>query len=438
MNKEDLLVKKWLGTLLATGIIFQSGLGTASAEINNKINNEVQAEEQVPDIIGSQGTVIDAYSGKKLYGKNENEKAFPASITKVLTAILVEEHLKKDQMITFSKNAVSQEPSNQQILYHEGEKISVDDALESLMIISSNDVAFALAEEVGGSIKGFSKMMNKKAKELGATGTHFVTPNGLPNEDHYTTAHDMALFGKEALKYPDILEKMSQREAVIETNERSVTIKSPNSIPTKNQKALGGKTGFTNAAQHTLIEVLKDGDKKVVAVTMHSTKDGKYEDMNTMSEYAFSQIQSTKLFDKGEIYHIFEMNGDEYPLLLKEVAAVSVAGGKKEDLSQEIEWNTKKKEFKKGDTVGWLVLTSGKKEVGKFALETNRTFKPNSVKLNKKKMGSEEGKDITGPAFPTNTSSSYAWTIALIFAIPTLTFLLLNILTNKNRRKLSR
>lgn len=425
-------MKKWIGTILAAGLVLQTGFGAINVQAAKKNTTNIEIQEQ-PDIIGTSGAVIDAYTGKYLYEKNDNEKRFPASITKIMTIILVEENLKKDDIITFSKNAASQEPSNQQILYHEGEKVSVEDALQSLMIISSNDVAFALAERVGGSIEGFAKMMNAKAKELGATNTHFVTPNGLPNEDHYTTAHDMALFGREALKYPDIIKKMGTRKAVIKTNERTVTIKSPNTIPIENPKALGGKTGYTDAAQHTLIEVLKDGDKKVIAVTMHSTKEGKYKDMNTMSEYAFSKIKTKKLFEKDEVYHTFEMNGKEYPLKLKEDAIVSIDGSDSEDLDQDIKWNTKKKEFKAGDTVAWILVKNNDKEVGKFALSTNKTFKPNAVEKDKKSMSNTNSE--VGPDYPSNTGKSYAWTITLIFAVPLATFLLLNYGLNRRKKR---
>lgn len=426
-------MKKWIGAVLTASFIIQSSYGLGVHSVKAMEIEKVEAKTtKAPDIFGSSGVAIDAYSGKLLYSKNANQKAYPASITKVMTAILVDENLDPDDTITFSKRAAEQEPSNQQILYKEGEKISVEDALESLIIISSNDVAFALAEKVAGSVENFAEMMNERARELGAKDTHFVTPNGLPNEDHYTTAHDMALFGKEAATHPHIVEKMSQREAVIKTDERSVTIKSPNSIPKSNPKSIGGKTGYTNAAQHTLIEVLQDGEKKVIAVTMHSSKEGKYSDMNTMSEYAFDKIKTKKLFQNGEIFHIFEMDGEEYPLILKEDVIVSSFGETIDNLSQDIKWNTRKKQFESGDTVAWLVIKNGEEEISRFALETDKTFKPNSVIKDKKNMSQNS---FAGPIFPSNSSSSYIWTIASIFLVPFFTFILLNVISNKKRKR---
>lgn len=481
---EGITLNKWLATFLAAGLVLQVGVQTVGAEITDSVSIEktkdidsenskdtkkekqeekkeeinpsdekqvakskslekaieptkTEQKEAEPQIQGQFGVAIDKNTKKVIFEKNADEKAYPASITKVITAILLDEHLKNTDKITFSEEAAKQEPSNQQLLYKKGEEISVENALESLMIISSNDVAYAVAEKIAGSAEKFADMMNKKAKELGATNTHFVSPNGLHNENHYTTAHDMALFTAEAVKHPNILEKMGQREAEIKTNERVVKIKSPNDIPHKNQNAIGGKTGYTNAAQHTLTEYQKSGDKEVITVTMHSTKDGKYEDMNKMSEYAFDKIKTKKLYDKGDVIQVFEMNDEEFPAILKENAVIPKDINPKK-LVSEIEFSTDKKEFKKGDTIGWLVIKNDKKEeLGKFELETNKTFKPNAVMKNKKSLSNKSFSD-SSPAFPTNTESSYAWTIGLIFSIPVITFLVLHLFTNLKRRKYSK
>ncbi|WP_176397781.1 D-alanyl-D-alanine carboxypeptidase family protein [Bacillus cereus] len=476
-------MNKWLATFLAAGVVLQGGVHTVGAETTDnvtiekvkEIDNEkdkdsvkeknedkekqegkVSADEKQstkskslekaieptkkdqvepePQIQGQFAVALDKNTKKIIFEKNADEKAYPASITKIITAILLDENLKKTDKITFSEEAVKQEPSNQQLLYKKGEEISANDALESLMIISSNDVAYAVAEKIGGSVEKFADMMNKKAKELGATNTHFVSPNGLHNENHYTTAHDMALFTAEAVKHPNILEKMGQREAEIKTNERVVKIKSPNDIPHKNQNAVGGKTGYTNAAQHTLTEYQKSGDKEVITVTMHTTKEGKYDDMNKMSEYAFKKIKTKKLYDKGDVIQVFEMNDEEIPAILKENAVIPSDINPKK-LVSEIEFSTEKKEFKKGDTIGWLIIKNDKKEeLGKFDIETNKTFKPNAI-MKKKKSLANDSFSASSPAFPTNSESSYAWTIGLIFSIPVITFLVLHLFTNLKRRK---
>ncbi len=421
-----------MGAVLSALLIIQTGFGLT--HVNAEKSNEVQTQVKKPSIIGTSGAVIDANTGEFLYTKNENKKEYPASITKIMTAILVEEHLNKSDMITISQNAASQEASNPQIIYRAGEKVSVDDAMESLMIVSANDAAFALAEAVGGSVEEFSKMMNEKAKELGVTHTHFVTPNGLPNADHYTTAHDMALIGREALKYPDIIEKMGLREARIQTDQRDITIVSKNKISTKTPKAIGGKTGFTDEAQHTLLEVLQDGDKKVIAVTMHSTKEGQYKDMNAMSEYAFSKMKTKKLFQKGEIYRTYKMNGKEFPLTLKENAVVSFVEKGKKTLTQVVKWNTEKKEYLAGETVAWLVVKNNGQEIRKFALKTNKAMKPGGVEKNQENAGDRKNVDS-----PSKSIISYFWMFTLVILAAFVTFILwAERFHHKRRKKLYR
>lgn len=478
---EGITLNKWLATFLAAGVVLQGGIQTVGAETTENIsvekvkdidsenskgtNKEKQEEKKEaekpsdekqveksksleksiesnktehtvtePQIQGQFGVAIDKNTKKIIFGKNADEKAYPASTTKIITAILLVENLKKTDKISISEEAAKQEPSNQQLLYKKGEEISAEDALESIMIISSNDVAYAVAEKIAGSAEKFAEMMNKKAKELGATNTHFVLPNGLHNENHYTTVHDMALFTAEAIKHPEILERMGQREAEIKTNERVVKIKSTNNIPTKNQNAVGGKTGYTNAAQHTLTEYQKSGDKEVITVTMHTTKEGKYDDMNKMAEYAFDKIKTKKLYDKGDVIQVFEMNDEEIPAILKENAVIPSDVNPKK-LVSEIEFSTDKKEFKKGDTIGWLVIKNDKKEeLGKFEIETNKAFKPNAIMKKKKSLANKSFSD-SSPAFPTNSETSYAWTIGLIFSLPVITFLVLHLYTNLKRRK---
>ena len=119
--------------------------------------------------------------------------AFPASMTKVLTAILLMEHTKPEDQFTFSQLALDQEKSNYQIEFQPGETINRNTALMILMVLSANDVPYAIAERIGGSVENFANMMNERAKQLGATDSHFVTPNGLHDPNHYTTPYDMAM-----------------------------------------------------------------------------------------------------------------------------------------------------------------------------------------------------------------------------------------------------
>ena len=180
---------------------------TLYAETNIGVNPEQVAPPPAegPNVFSQFATTIDAKTGDMLYDKNAHHRAFPASMTKVLTAILLMEHTKPEDQFTFSQLALDQEKSNYQIEFQPGETINRNTALMILMVLSANDVSYAIAERIGGSVENFANMMNEKAKQLGAKDSHFVTPNGLHDPNHYTTPYDMAMITRGVQKYPEIL-----------------------------------------------------------------------------------------------------------------------------------------------------------------------------------------------------------------------------------------
>lgn len=181
-------------------------------------------EHPQPDVVGKYAVSIDAKTGDILYDKNANAQAYPASITKVLTAILLMEHVAPGEQIGFSQTALNQDKSNYQIEIQPGETIDRDTALMILMVLSANDVAVAIAEHIAGSTEAFSKLMNEKAVELGAKNSHFVTPNGLHDPAHITTPYDMAMITRGALKYPEILKAMSTKQTMVTTSRKTASI----------------------------------------------------------------------------------------------------------------------------------------------------------------------------------------------------------------------
>ena len=154
-----------------------------------------------PDITAESAILMDAASGAVLYGKDEESKQYPASITKVMTALLAIENCSMDDIVTFSNEAVNGiEPGSSSAGINVGAQLTVEDTLYALMLVSANEAASALAEHISGSNEAFAELMNQRAAELGCTGTHFTNPHGLPDEDHYTTAHDMALILRRAIE----------------------------------------------------------------------------------------------------------------------------------------------------------------------------------------------------------------------------------------------
>lgn len=262
------------------------------------------------DIYGKYGVVFDIENNEVLIDKRAKEKAYPASLTKIMTSILLLEKVEDGKRIKLSKNAARKEKSNNYFFLKEGEEISKEDALYALMIISANDVATGVAEHISGSEEAFSKLMNDKAKEIGMLDTHFVTSSGLHDVNHYSTAYDMALLGKEALKYPSLIKAMNTKEYKITTNEKEITIKNRNKI-SENKDALGGKTGYTSMAGNTLLEIIEKDNKRVVAVVMKTTLQEEYKDIEKLTDSAFIKLKKHFIIKKDEILATELIKGGE-------------------------------------------------------------------------------------------------------------------------------
>ncbi|MDH2886633.1 D-alanyl-D-alanine carboxypeptidase [Bacillus cytotoxicus] len=256
------------------------------------------APGQGPNVFGKFAVSIDAKTGDVLYDKNAHEHAFPASMTKVLTAILLMEHTKPEEQFTLSQAALDQEKSNYQLEFQTGETVDRNTALMILMVLSANDVAYAIGEHIGGSIENFAHMMNEKAKQLGAKDSHFVTPNGLHDPNHYTTAYDMAMITRDVQKYPEILQAMNTKRTTVTTSRQTVSIFNKANY-FENPYSIGGKTGFTNEARNTLVLLNEKDGNRIINVVMASQKPEIYEDMKQMAEYAFPQFTKQLVLDKN-------------------------------------------------------------------------------------------------------------------------------------------
>lgn len=168
------------------------------------------------------GILMDADTGTILYGKNENQQYYPASITKLLTALIVLERCSLDEMVSFSYDDVyNVEAGSSSAGIDEGDILTVRDCLYALMLASANESANALACHIAGTREDFAKLMNEKARSLGCTGSNFANPSGLNDENHYTTAHDMALIAREVIKNPEFLTINNTRSYQLAPTKRS-------------------------------------------------------------------------------------------------------------------------------------------------------------------------------------------------------------------------
>ena len=255
------------------------------------------------------GLLVERSKGKILFDKNAYEKMYPASTTKILTAIVVLENTKLDDMATVSKNALETIPNgyvtcNLQI----GEELSIKDLMYALMVKSANDAAVVLAEHVGGSVEGFSDMMNEKAKEIGCKNTHFVNPNGIHNANHYTTAYDLYLMAEYALSFEytnefrDFVSKTSYTlpaTNMYPAEDRSFTttnelIKINNNNRKDNyyyKNALGIKTGHTSQAGYCLVSSSSRDNLEFISVIL----DGGFDENGLSERYT----ETIKLFNFG-------------------------------------------------------------------------------------------------------------------------------------------
>lgn len=261
------------------------------------------------------GIVMDADSGAVLFGQNIHVQKAPASITKILTALVVIENSSLDDTITFSHDAVYnvEDGSGNKNSIEEGDTLSVRDCLYLLLMCSSNQAANALAEHVGGSRDGFVKMMNEKTAELGCENSHFANPSGLNDDTQLTSVYDMALIASAAYKNDTLLtisKDKSYRLPATKNNPDGVTIQpehkllittdteSPNYYP----YAVAGKTGYTSIAGQTLVTYAIKDDRRQIAVTMKSTQATHYQDTIALMDFGFLRFKNVNISENETAY----------------------------------------------------------------------------------------------------------------------------------------
>lgn len=274
-----------------------AGQSTAVAASQTTVS---QTEAEQPEIAAQGAVLYDATRGQFLFEKNVDTRYYPASITKLMTALLVAENCGLEGTVTFSETAVSKLESGAVTLkIQAGEKISVKDCMYGLMLKSANEIANGLAEHVAGSIEAFADKMNQKAKSLGCTNTNFENPNGLNNSEHVTTARDMALIAAAAYQN-EIVRKVTSTltydfpatQAV--NSVRTLTMGHKMLDPDRAEYypgIVGGKTGFTSLAGNTLVTCAEKDGTRLIAVILKSTQTH-YSDTKKLLDYGFELVQT--------------------------------------------------------------------------------------------------------------------------------------------------
>ena len=276
-------------------------------------SNFCYATSDIPEISAGAAILIDSSSEKILYSKNENEKMYPASTTKILTAILVIENCNLDDIVTIPYEAISSIPSGYSIAaLQAGEQLTVQQLLQVMLIHSANDAANVLAYHVSGSIDAFATLMNKKVADLGLTNTHFTNPSGMHNEKHYTTAYDLAIIMKYCMKNSTFRNLSSLKHCIIPStnNYEERDFNTTNELLTASnyyyEYAIAGKTGYTTQAKNCLVSVSnKDGFELICVVLSAGLYDNnvsaKFIDTISLFNYGYDNYTIKKLREKNAI-----------------------------------------------------------------------------------------------------------------------------------------
>lgn len=267
-------------------------------EIWEEIKNvEAKTENNVPNLNSRAAIIYDRISKTVIYGKNINEKRAMASTTKIMTAILVLENGDLNKVIEVSKKAAN--TGGSRLGLRTGDKIKLRDLLYGLLLRSGNDAAVQIALEIGGSIEGFAQMMNKKAREIGLTNTSFVTPHGLDNENHYTTAYELALLTDYALEIEEFAKIVSTKQTTISINSKPVTINNTNELLGNLEGVNGVKTGFTNNAGRCLVTSTKRNNWQIITVVLGAdTKKFRTKDSIELIEYNYKNFVQINIKEK--------------------------------------------------------------------------------------------------------------------------------------------
>lgn len=341
--------KRFFASILLTLLIVQSFI-PSFAEPYNLTSNDIVAEAAI---------LMDQESGQILFQKNMNKIMYPASITKIMTAILVIEDLDLDDTVVV--DAESPFTEGNRIYVIENEIFTVNQLLYATMIESANDAAVALAKFHSGSVEAFAEKMNERAKELGAMNTNFVNPNGLPHDDHVTTAYDMALIGKYAMTLPKLREIVGTvKYQIAPTNKQSETRYMTNSnrflygtgsrnqinyngnlINIKYEAVKGIKTGYTIAAGQTFVAYGEKDGKKLISVILKSEGKNLYVDTRRLLDYGFDNFARKELMIAGEKVEEISFEDEKntkLPLVTKDaLVAYLPLGVSVSDLSKEVQ-----------------------------------------------------------------------------------------------------
>lgn len=268
-----------------------------------------------PELQAEAAILMEAQSGQILYSKNAEQTMYPASITKILTGIIAIESGQLDDVVTVSQNAF--DTGGTRVYLEVGEQKKLLDLVYGMLVNSGNDAAVAIAEHIGGTVEGFAKMMNEKARQLGAENSHFVNPSGMPDEEHVTTASDMARITRYAMHNETFREIVSTKEYAWEGDGwQPGSIVNHNRLLWDYEGATGVKNGYTDAAQLTLVGASEREGQQLIAVVLKVPGAAKnvYRDITQLMDYGYEAFETHAVTIDPQLLKAVEIEGVEVAL----------------------------------------------------------------------------------------------------------------------------
>ncbi|EHL73800.1 MULTISPECIES: D-alanyl-D-alanine carboxypeptidase family protein [Bacillus] len=366
-------MKRFLIVFAALFLWISSMSSLAFAEEKQKDGSKSELADEAKSAV-----LIERDTGAVLYDKNSHERLPPASMTKIMTMILIMEAIQEGRLHWNDKVRASEKAASMggsQVFLEPGEEMTVKEMLKAIAVGSANDASIAMAEHIAGSEEEFVKMMNKKAKELGLKDTKFQNPTGLPAKGHYSSAYDMALMAKELLKYPQITKYTGLYESYLRENtDKKFWLVNTNKLVKHYPGVDGLKTGFTNDAKYCLTATAKKNNMRVIAVVFGApTPKSRNTQISKMLDYAFARYETSPIYGQGETLGQVKISkGKKSKIDAKTAESVSVLIKKGEALNKLQRDIHLKKDIKapvhKGDKIGELVLKKDGKILSKTPL----------------------------------------------------------------------
>ena len=373
-------MKKFVGMFLILLFVFPSIVLASDTILVNKEVTDIGSNAK-------SAILIEATTGKIIFEKNSHEKLAPASMTKIMSMLLIMENIDKgviswDDTVTTSENASSMGGS--QILLETGEQMTVYDMFKGVAVASGNDAVVALAEYIAGSEEEFVNMMNKKVKELGLKDTVFKNPHGLDTANHYSSAYDMAFIAKELVKYEKVFEFTSIYEDYLRKGtDRELWLVNTNKLVRFNPIVDGLKTGFTSEAGYCLTATAKKNNMRLISVVM-GEPDTKTRNSETTSllDYGFAKYKAENIvtketvIDKLKIEKASNKSVDIVPI--NEYSVILEKTDKIGKITYDLKLKNIKLPIKKGDKIGTLIIKEDNEKIS----EVDVTVKENLKKAN--------------------------------------------------------